>query len=167
MAEQTAQPEVDLYDLSDEDFLKSFEAAKTAGKTEEPAEDGQPRDEQGRFVAKEPKTSTTEEPKTDAEPAPETAYEYEIDLGDGSGKQVFRGASYEDLIEKLGKAQEHATRKIRELTAAQKTVETKTVEPAVSEDEDWLLSQELMTTPSKAFPKLFEKLVGKPVDAFK
>src|SRR5690348_9223353 len=38
----------------------------------------------------------------------------EIDLGDGSGKQVFEADSPEALIDKLADAQVHATKKIRE-----------------------------------------------------
>jgi len=45
-------------------------------------------------------------------------YRREIDLGDGSGKQVFEAESVEELLDKLTEAQEHATRKIRELSAA-------------------------------------------------
>src|SRR5581483_2684932 len=44
----------------------------------------------------------------------EVIYERKIDLGDGSGVQIFRAASLEDLVDKLAKAQENATRKIRE-----------------------------------------------------
>lgn len=39
----------------------------------------------------------------------------EIQLPEGGGKQVFRGQNTEQLLEQLVKAQEHATRKIREL----------------------------------------------------
>src|SRR5690348_17341391 len=43
-----------------------------------------------------------------------TKFRREIDLGDGSGKQVFEADSAEELIDKLTTAQENATRKIRE-----------------------------------------------------
>src|SRR5271169_3438922 len=65
--------------------------------------------------------STQAEPAvpTQAEPAAEgdVVYRYEIDLGDGSGKQVFEGETPEVLIEKLGE-ERNATIKIRELSAA-------------------------------------------------
>lgn len=167
MAEQIAEPQIDesLYDLSDEDFLKQFNEAKAAAKTDDDDPEGgaapagdQPRDDKGRFVKKD-----------EAEPAgdePATVYRYEIDLGDGGGKQVFEGETYEDLIEKLGKAQEHATRKIRELSAQKKADPTPTA-PVVNEEEEFVLSQELMVNPTKAVEKVFEKLVGKPLSAFK
>lgn len=43
-----------------------------------------------------------------------TVIRREIDLGDGSGKQVFEGATEAELNDKLATAQEHGTRKIRE-----------------------------------------------------
>jgi hypothetical protein len=162
MAEPNAQPDVDLYELSDEDFLKQFEAAKAAEKTD-PADEAapvvdQPRDENGRFIKKE----DTAEPT----PAEEFVYTRSIDLGDGSGVQVFEADSLEELVDKLATAQEHASRKIRELSAAKKVDEPKKTDET-TEDEDWLLSQELMSSPSKAFPKLIKKAFGKDPDAIR
>ena len=45
--------------------------------------------------------------------APQT-FRREIDLGDGSGKQVFEGATEAELSDKLATAQMHASKKIRE-----------------------------------------------------
>jgi len=45
----------------------------------------------------------------------------EIDLGDGSGKQVFTGATVDELLDKLTDAQKNATLKIQELTRGPKT----------------------------------------------
>lgn len=42
------------------------------------------------------------------------AFRREIDLGDGSGKQVYEADSNEELIDKIADAQANATRKIRE-----------------------------------------------------
>src|ERR1700743_2577476 len=41
-------------------------------------------------------------------------FQREIDLGDGSGKQVFKADSAEELLDKLTEAQKNATIKIRE-----------------------------------------------------
>lgn len=50
-------------------------------------------------------------------PTPEPPKEYTatVDLGDGSGPQIFKADSQNGLIEKLVNAQKHATLKIREL----------------------------------------------------
>jgi hypothetical protein len=62
------------------------------------------------------------EKKTE-EAAPPQKFMREIDLGDGSGKQKFEATSYEELCDKLANAQEHATRKIRELSRERKRAE--------------------------------------------
>jgi len=115
--------------------------------------DEQPRDDKGRFV-----------PKDEEPPAP-TTFRREIDLGDGGGVQVFEGDSMEALLDKLTDAQRNATRKIRELSAQKQP--DPAPEPTFSDDEEWVLGQELLTKPSEAFGKLFERMVGKPLDAFK
>jgi hypothetical protein len=78
------------------------------------------------------------EPPKPAEPQ---KFVREIDLGDGGGKQHFEADSYEALCDKLTTAQEHATRKIRELSR-----ETKRREPE-RQSSDW---QELRPTVLKA-----------------
>lgn len=149
----------DFDNLTDEQFAemgKQHEAAQVEAAK-------QARDEQGRFVAAAPEA---EQPVENTDEPDEIVYRREIDLGDGSGKQVFESDSYEGLIEELAKAQEHATRKIRELTAAKKTVEPP-AETTISADDEWLVSQELMSTPSKGFQKLFEQQVGLKITDFK
>jgi len=47
-----------------------------------------------------------------------------VDLGDGSGPQVFKGKTVPELLAKYRKAQEHATRKIREQALQLKLRET-------------------------------------------
>lgn len=51
-------------------------------------------------------------------PNPQPAQEcvQEVDLGDGSGVQVFKGASWEEVAKKLAEAQKNATKRIRELS---------------------------------------------------
>lgn len=117
--------------------------------------DEQARDEKGQFVKAEPQAEPEE---VDA-----IVYRREIDLGDGSGRQVFEADTLDGLVDKLASAQEHATRKIRELS-------TKRPEPVVEKldpNQEWLLSQELIATPTETFKKMFEKTVGMPIDAFK
>jgi hypothetical protein len=96
----------------------------------------------------------------------EIVYRRVIDLGDGSGTQVFEAPTPEELIEKLATAQENATRKIRELTAAAHKPEP----PAPVElnpDEEFVLSQEFLQSPTKAFAKLFQKNTGMTIEEFR
>jgi hypothetical protein len=106
-----------------------------------------------------------EKPATKEEPADEeVTYRREIDLGDGSGVQVFEGDSYEELIDNLAKAQEHATRKIRELTATKKAEAAK---DELTPEQEFLLSQELTSKPSKALKSVIESTLGMSVEEFR
>lgn len=103
-------------------------------------------------------------------------WERKIDLGDGSGVQVFRASSAEELVEKLAKAQENATRKIRELNQRLK-LGSDGKEPEkenlvnlnprnLSEDERWRLGSE-MNDPAKASQavrQLIEAEFGAPIE---
>lgn len=123
-----------------------------------PTEDQtQPRDEHGKFVKKD-------------EPAPapdeEVIYERIIDLGDGSGVQVFQAPTMEELIDKLAVAQENATRKIREQAAQLKT-QPKPAQPPpdevenLTEAEKFMLQQEMLTDPTKAISRFVHKAIEK------
>lgn len=87
-------------------------------------------------------------------------YERVIDLGDGSGVQRFVADSMEELVDALAKAQEHATRKIREQARTIKTgmglitPDPETPVPEykprkLSDDEIWRMTQEI-GDPAKA-----------------
>lgn len=85
-----------------------------------------------------PKAETKpEQPRTVSPTSQDTsaAFMREIDLGDGSGKQVFKGDTAEELIDALTKAQENASRKIRELTKKEKTKPNLVVESPVKKDQ--------------------------------
>ena len=109
-------------------------------------------------LSKEEQTLSKEEQAEQTEEVDEVVYRREIDLGDGSGKQVFEADSLENLVDKLAKAQENATRKIRELSVVKKA------ENKPSEEEEFVLAQELATSPSLAFDKLFQKRFGKTAE---
>jgi hypothetical protein len=117
-----------------------------------------PRDADGRFVAK---------PAAADEPQEQIVYERTIDLGDGSGVQVFEAPTLEELVDKLAKAQENATRKIREQAAAIKAQpkDTPTAAPDelenLTEAEKFLLQQEMLTDPAKAMQRFVNKAVEK------
>jgi hypothetical protein len=90
------------------------------------------------------------------------AYQAErtIDLGDGSGVQLFRGkgesreAALEDLADKMATAQFNATKKIRELNEKAKAVPA---EPQVSEADRAILSQQILSDPEKAIDAILKK----------
>jgi hypothetical protein len=115
-----------------------------------------PRDEKGRFVS-----AKEEEPVVEP-PASPQVFRREIDLGDGSGKQVFEAESMDALLDKLTDAQTHATRKIRELSQQTKKEDPPPAPPPpveLSEDEKWIISQELMTDPGSAIRKLYKTYI--------
>jgi hypothetical protein len=139
---------------------KALEALTTPEQPEVPAEPEKadpPRDEKGRFVKAE--SDTVEE-------VDEVVYERVIDLGDGSGTQVFRGNTMEELIDKLATAQENATRKIRELSAKEKATAIKQVEEndELTEDEKFILSQKILTDPAKVIETFVEKTINKKIN---
>lgn len=141
------------------DELRKLAEAEAA----EPAEpQPQPRDDKGRFAA--PKQDEEPEP-TPEEPPSKTVYRRQIDLGDGSGVQVFEADSVDGLVDKLVKAQENATRKIRE--QQQKLREIEESQQQVSDDDEFVLSQELMSRPSEAIKKAFKKMTGYDISEFK
>jgi hypothetical protein len=124
------------------------------------------RDASGRFVKSEETQEETAEDAVDEieeqedEPA-ETVFRRTIDLGDGSGVQVFEAPTLEELVDKLAEAQRNASKKIRELVIKKKEEEKTTA------DEEFVISQELMSKPTAAFSKLFASIVGMPIETFK
>src|SRR6266568_7729436 len=129
---------------------QAVEAPAPAAPATEPVET--PRDAQGRFISPEPVA-----PVADAEPLEDepVLYRREIDLGDGSGTQVFEGETLEELVDKLADAQKHATRKIRDLNRQAKEVAAPPAPKPLTPDEEYLVSQQLQSNPSKAFELLF------------
>jgi hypothetical protein len=138
----------------------------------------QPRDEQGRFTKTdairrslgiEDEPEPTQEATTEKVEEPQ-GVRIEIDLGEGAGREVFEAETAEALIEKMAEAKKHATLKIRELNQKLKSVSlsTKRAEPVkkLSADDEFLVSQELSTNPTKAFRKLFESEVGMTFEDF-
>lgn len=103
------------------------------------------------------------------EQTPAMKFRREIDLGDGSGRQVFEAETMEALVDALTQAQTHATKKIRELSREVKVEKAaeKAPERELTADEEWLLSQELLNHPSKTQKKLIEGLIGMPVEQFR
>ena len=98
--------------------------------------------------------------------------ERKIDIGDGSGVQVFSGETEAEVLDKLTEAQKNATIKIRELSQAKKR-ELKPdkreplpeFKPRVLSDIDIVTIQnEMATNPAQAFDKLFEAKVGATPD---
>lgn len=117
----------------------------------------------------------TEQPVTLAIAASQAPkVERKIDLGDGSGVQVFSGETEAEVLDKLTEAQKNATIKIRELSQAKKR-ELKPdkreplseFKPRILSDMDIIsLQNEIATNPASAFDKLFEAKVGATPDQF-
>jgi hypothetical protein len=105
-------------------------------------------------------------PPDKSQPAPAQEFIREIDMGDGSGKQVFKASSYEELVDKLAVAQEHASRKIRELSR-----ERKRAEPEKNSSD----FQELRSTPltgndlpsAQEFRRIFQSETGLTPEEFR
>jgi hypothetical protein len=81
--------------------------------------------------------------------------------------QVFEASTEAELLDKLVTAQENATRKIRDLAKTVKPAQQTTEKSELTADEEFILGQSMLTKPSEAFTKLFEKTVGMPLNAFK
>lgn len=100
----------------------------------------------------------------------------EIDLGDGSGIQVFEAegesekASLEALADKIAEAQRNATRKIREQEAELKELRARTSKPpepkTVSDDEEYVLAQELQKKPVATLRKIWKEITGYEMEDF-
>ncbi len=117
-----------------------------------------PRDEKGRFVSAEPET---EEQDLEQEEVP-VIYKTEIDLGDGSGVQVFKADSQEELIQKLADAQKHATKKIRELTKMLKPQPVEVPKPKqYSKEEKDLLTVRMATDPAETIAELVNQEIAR------
>ena len=109
--------------------------------------------------------ATAEEETPPTPPAPMQEFVREIDLGDGGGKQVFKAASYEALVDKLVEAQTNATRKIREFSRQEKRrpePETKSsdfqeLKPGVLKAEDLVQFQ---SNPHEMFRRMFQAEIG-------
>lgn len=164
MAEQdNATPNVQKdFDLFGDEFTAPVEGSETQpGDT--PANPNTATDEPAAQTEKPSRSAATTTQK----------FRREIDLGDGSGKQVFEADSADALIDKLTSAQENATRKIREqqfeLKRAQRAKperETANQPIAVgqtkqlSADELYVIGQELQTNPAAALDKILQAQTG-------
>lgn len=124
----------------------------------EPEPEAQPRDEKGKFKAAEPAEKPAD---TGDEDTTETVYRREIDLGDGSGKEIFEAPTMEELLDKIVTAKTHATKKIREQEARLKELsEAKKVTDQQDKDDEFVLSQDMLSRPTDAVKKAFKKATG-------
>ena len=91
-----------------------------------------------------------DEDEEDDQPAKK--FTVSIDLGDGAGVQKFEGATVEDVNAQLVRAQEHATRKIRELSAKLRKIEED--KKAEKNDEEYVIGKQLQEKPKETVSKL-------------
>jgi hypothetical protein len=150
------------------------EAAKVAEKessdkeAEAAEKSEQERDAQGRFK----KTDESVVLPDEDEPE-EYIFRREIDLGDGTGVQVFEGRgeteldAIKELNDKLVSAQENATRELRNIQKKHPKETTPVAEPAISEDLEYVFKQQFEKKPSEAFKSMFKELTGMDIGEFK
>lgn len=111
-----------------------------------------------------PPSPAAEPPVAPSAPAPPQKFTRDIDLKDGSGVQHFEAETWEGLVDKLATAQEHATRKIRELSQRPKIEPEREV--AAPKGPKELSAAELVALkesgdPVAIFNKLFEARMGR------
>jgi murein L,D-transpeptidase YcbB/YkuD len=161
---------IETDDLTDEQIRGL--ALSSAVPIEEPESPVQPRDEQGRFapVQADPVVPPQVEAVEEEEEQPQEFVRV-VDLGDGSGVQVFRGATAEEVADKLVEAQKNATRKIRSDNQELKSLQTRLAEfesrreaKPLSEDEKFILSQKFQTDPIAAQMEILERMGLSPKD---
>lgn len=112
-----------------------------------------------------------EAPKPADGAQPQAKFHQEIDLGDGSGVQVFEGNTAEELINKLTEAQKNATIKIRDLSREMKLGMRQSLVPApdpqpeikprtLTSEEKFLIAQKFQDDPDAAFSSVFSSKFG-------
>lgn len=126
----------------------------------------QPRDEKGRFAKVDEHGDNLGAPEPETveavpEEKPVIIVRREVDLGDGSGVQIFKGVgetqqeAYEDFADKLAEAQRNATRKIRlQEEELRKLRETK---QQTVKDEDYVLEQKFKENPAQAIKEAIRR----------
>jgi hypothetical protein len=156
---------VNSVDLNEQDLEKlSLEELRALADEQAPA----PKVEVKKATPKvnaEPEIMDEEAEAKDDEEENEEKFTRTIDLGDGSGVQVFKAATLEKLLDKLAEAQKNATRKIREQAADLKKFSAQKAKDDA--DNEYIYGQELMTKPTEAFKKLFKDTTGVDIEHFK
>jgi hypothetical protein len=179
-----ALPLEQLKELAMEDDAKAQEKAVEEAKKAQPQEDAaaqarvqddpSQRDEidnsdEADDDQKEGAKSEAKGEQNDGEPD-EYVVRTEIDLGDGSGVQVFTGngetelEAYKDLNAKLATAQKNASKKIRD---QEKLIKAQPVKPKAKEftpAEELIYTQEFQTKPTEAFKKMFKDIFNQSVE---
>lgn len=126
----------------------------------------QPRNPDGTFASTTP--AVVDAPVITDPVIPEpTSYSRTIDLGDGSGAQVFTAATKDELLDKLADAQKHATIKIRDQNRILKATPKTPVKKELTADEKYLLGQRLISEPDSAMREILEAELGMSFDEFK
>ena len=148
------------------------EAAEKAAAEKAAAEKTeQERDEHGRFAKKEEIVVPPEE-EDEGEPD-EYVFRREIDLGDGTGIQIFEGRgateleAMVDLNNKLVVAQENATREPRNIQKKHPKEPEPPKEKEISPDLEYVFAEQFKTKPSEAFKAMFKELTGMDIAEFK
>jgi hypothetical protein len=154
--------------------LKALALAEAEKPQAEPA--ATLRDEKGQFTKPAQVPGQEDELDNSADTAEETPEEFivkrEIDLGDGSGVQVFTGRgtteleAVKDMNEKLFEAQRNASKTIRELQKKTPKVDPP-AEKTFTDDEEYVFKKLGQDKPSEQFKTLFKEVTGMDVSEFK
>lgn len=139
--------------------LRELAGGVTAPKTE-----AAPKQTEEESEPVEEEAEVDEEEEEEDEPA-EDKFTRTIDLGDGSGVQVFKAPTMEALLDKMAEAQMNATKKIRQQAADLKKFAAQKAKDDA--DNEYITSQELMSKPTEAFKKLFKETTGVEIETFK
>lgn len=119
-----------------------------------------------------------QEPLLFSETAPATSdakpFRKVLDLGGGAGAEVFEANTLEELVDVIADAKLHASAKIRQQEATIRAQEAelstrnadRPVPTELSPDDEYIITQELQKTPSKAFRKLFKQYTGAEPEEF-
>lgn len=142
-----------------------------APKAQPEGDEDQPRDDKGRFLK-------TKESVVDYDPAADEndpdgtpdrkLYRRVIDVGGDAGAEIFEAESLEELVDKIAEAKKHATKKIREQELELRKYKTQEAPKAreFNADEEYIFSQEMLKSPTKAVANIFKELTGYEISQF-
>jgi hypothetical protein len=150
-------PLADLKKLALEEAAKEAEAQS---QTQQTQNTDKPRNADGTFAKRDrAESEATPDPNiADSDEPEEFIVRREIDLGDGSGVQVFTGKgetkdqAFEDFADKVAEAQKNATKKIRAQQAELDALRQKSAQK--TDDDEYVIKKQLDEKPAETIKRL-------------